>query len=719
MLALASTSFAFSAIAGNPIQAENSLPGDSSWHLTAPAVHHEIEGYASATSVAPGGSIQIFVNTADPSYTIDVYRMGWYGGAGARAVLTGVTQPGIRQVIPTPDPVTGLVECAWIAPYVLSIPDQWVTGIYLVKLSAPVSNRQSYVIFVVRDDSRTSELVFQSSVNTYEAYNDWGGKSLYYGADGVPAVKVSFNRPYGRSTVAAAAFGVGAGDFLTTRVPTSVGPPGGWEYNMVRWLERGGYDVSYTTDVDTHERGQAVLGRKGLIVAGHDEYWSAAMRAAVTSARDSGVNLAFIGADDCDWQIRYEPAADGTADRTIVCYKSTADPVTGALQTIEWRNLGMPQNSLVGVMYWTDNVQGSLRVQNTTHWIYAGAGLQDGNTIPGLIGYEVDAYVARDAPPGLVVLAHSLTSRGAYTDMTIYTAASGATVFAAGTLQWPWGLDDDYMVPSVRPSFHSAALEQMMRNLLGRFGVSVSSAPPPAVGIRAESAASGAAVVAAGSIASLYGPDLAPSTAQASSYPLPSTLDQTSVLLTDSAGKSHLAPLYFVSPGQINLLLPANVAPGQASFTIQNPAGISTATVPVQTVAPGLFAADATGKGLAAANVVYTAAGGSQTVMNVAQCSGSPLLSCAPIPVVMSGSSNPPLLVLYGTGIRGRASLSSVWCLIGGTPVPVVYAGPQPTYAGLDQVNVEVPAAMAGKGLTGVQVVVDGILSNTLEVEFK
>jgi hypothetical protein len=160
------------------IAEENALPGTNEWQITRPETNHEIEGYASLTSVARGGQISLFVNSTDPSYTLEVFRMGWYGGLGARRVTAAVTLPGVIQPAPHVDAATGLIECAWTSPYVLTTidtndPSGWVSGVYLVKLTGKSSGLQSYIIFVVRDDTRSSELLFQASVTTYQAYNGW------------------------------------------------------------------------------------------------------------------------------------------------------------------------------------------------------------------------------------------------------------------------------------------------------------------------------------------------------------------------------------------------------------------------------------------------------------------------------------------------------------------------------------------------------------------
>lgn len=287
----------------NPVQRENARLGTTEWRLTKPALHREIEGYASLTSVDRGHSIKFYVHTLDRLYRLAVYRMGWYGGAGARLVHGPVTLLGISQQMPSMEVRTGLVECAWQDSYTLGIGSEsdreaWVSGVYLAKLTAGTSGAQAYIIFVVRDETRPSDFLFQSSVTTYQAYNNWGGKSLYdfNSTDGRRAHKVSFNRPYAISSNPAAAYGNGAGDFLTNNAvpPTDASSPSGWEYNMVRWLEREGYDVTYSTNVDTHTNARILDRHKGWLSVGHDEYWTWQMRAHVEGGRDRGVHLAFF-----------------------------------------------------------------------------------------------------------------------------------------------------------------------------------------------------------------------------------------------------------------------------------------------------------------------------------------------------------------------------------------------------------------------------------------
>src|SRR5881296_4286654 len=275
--------------ADNPIVLENQQPGSTGW-LWSPGgddATGQIKGYASATSVKQNESITLYV-TVNPAqtYTIDFYRLGWYAGAGGRLRLHVDSLGGVQQPPCDSDPTTGLIACNWAPSYTVTIPSDWTSGVYAALLTN-AQGYQNYVMFVVRDD-RPAPFLYQQSVMTYQAYNNYPndgqtGKSLYaynsYGANTIAgdrrAVNVSFDRPYTSH---------GAGDFPN------------WELQLVWWLERTGYDVTYSTEIDTHANGGSLLNRKGVIVGGHAEYWSKEMFDAFEAARGAGVNSAFFGA---------------------------------------------------------------------------------------------------------------------------------------------------------------------------------------------------------------------------------------------------------------------------------------------------------------------------------------------------------------------------------------------------------------------------------------
>ena len=463
--------------ADNPIVIENQQPGSSGWQLTlnsASDATGQIKGYASATSVNKGQSITFYVSVNPAqSYSIDVYRIGWYQGLGGRLLQHIGPFNGVQQAPCPSDPTTGLITCNWVPAYTLSVPRSWTSGIYLAVLTNAQSY-QNYIIFVVRDDSRVAQLLYQQSVTTYQAYNNYPndsttGKSLYdFNSHGPAtisgtsrAVKVSFDRPYSD------AYWGGAGQFSA------------WELYFVRWLERSGYDVSYSTDVDTHANGSRLANYKGFLSVGHDEYWSKEMRDSAEQARDAGVNLAFFGADAAAWQVRFESSASGVANRVLVCYKdATKDPLQGTTTTVQWRQppVNRPEQSLIGVRYasqtWNTGYV-SYVVTKSSHWVYASTGFKDGDSVPGILGYETDHQWSTYPLPIHIGDTYTLLSQSSYTNYdgladwansSIYQALSGAWVFAAGTIGWSWGLDN-YGNHSVADS----RIQRTTANILNQF----------------------------------------------------------------------------------------------------------------------------------------------------------------------------------------------------------------------------------------------------------
>jgi hypothetical protein len=461
-----------SSLSRNPIYRENQQPGTTSWQsaelqrdsrqqlfpatgpnpTVTPTATGEgsgnepasgtwkapiISGYADQTSVNHGDAINFYVSTSQPSYNLEVYRMGWYNGSGARLMLRVANLPGQNQPVPVPQSGVGLIECNWQISYKLQTASTWTSGAYLAKLIAK-NGSSGYIFFVVRADDIAADILYQIPVTTYQAYNNWGGKSLYdFNSMVHRANKVSYDRPYASWN--------GAGFFFEG------------DYNMIRWLESHNYNVTYVTSLDTETNPLMYTNRKVFLTNWHDEYWSKDMRDNLTTALNQGENLAFFSADNIYWQIRFEPSTAGIPNRVQVCYKDGLhDPVGNIdpeLTTVEWRDapVRQPENALLGSMYSSEIDYGTSApwiVTNANHWIYQGTGVKDGDTIPGLIGYEYDSVWNNGfTPPDLQVLSTSpvLDAYGKHTlaNGTIYTAASNALVFNAGTIYWPWKLDDN------------------------------------------------------------------------------------------------------------------------------------------------------------------------------------------------------------------------------------------------------------------------------------
>ena len=459
------------------IACENTQPGDppSDWQVTG-AGDSALQGFATAMSVTPSALVSFKVNATASAYHVDILRFGYYQGKGARkvATLSGPFPPQSQPACTT-NSSTGLIDCGnWSVSFSWTVPTSAVSGIYAAHLVRNDTGAGSLIPFVVRDEASHSDIVVQASDTTWQAYNSYGGNSLYTCAVACPpgnpegykgAFKVSYNRPFH------SALDDNGRSWLTYA-----------ELPMIRFLEANGYDVSYLSGSDVDSRGSLLLNHKVFVSSGHDEYWSGNQRTNVEYARDHGVNLAFFSGNEGFWKTRWEADASGSGGRILVCYKDThlnapTDPVawTGA-----WRDprfsppgdAGRPENSLTGQYFAVNSGSTDIKVpseyaklriwRNTTIASLAagqsatlGAGL-------GTLGYEWDIEPDNGFRPAGEFDLSSTTSSSAevFTDygsetslnqtathhLSLYRAPSGALVFGAGTVQWAWGLDNSSTV---------------------------------------------------------------------------------------------------------------------------------------------------------------------------------------------------------------------------------------------------------------------------------
>ncbi|HEX4290831.1 MAG TPA: N,N-dimethylformamidase beta subunit family domain-containing protein, partial [Trebonia sp.] len=344
---------------------ENSRPGTSAW-----AIHHrgaddEIMGYAGRASVAQGERFPLHVSTTAEEFRVNAYRIGWYQGLGGREVWWSKTIRGAAQGAARVASGTNTVSADWDP--VLEVPtDDWPPGAYLLKLIAS-SGGQRYVPVTVRSPSCAGKVVLKSCVQTWQAYNMWGGHDLYKDAAGSydnRSLVVSLDRPYDLN---------GADMFLT------------YERNAIKLAESLGLDLGYVTSMDIDADPHLLDGASALVSMGHDEYWTPAERANVTAARDSGVNLAFLGANAMFRRTRLQPSSRGAA-REVVCYKSdyTRDPMYGvnsALVTSDWRGAPHPEpeSSLIGTIYEGYPANAAFVVSSPRSWVFKGTGVSSGD----------------------------------------------------------------------------------------------------------------------------------------------------------------------------------------------------------------------------------------------------------------------------------------------------------------------------------------------------
>lgn len=551
----------------NAIVEENRLPGApcTEWDVNGQG-DPTIQGFGHDISIDRGETLRFKIATDSTDYRIDIYRMGYYGGMGARLVDS------IRPSVPLPqdqpegirDPETRLYDCGnWAVSAAWTAPTDATSGIYFARLvrqdgaargwradnaqddprerpagvthaygllghgrlrTALREPRASHVYFVVRDDASRSDVLFQTADTTWQAYNRYGGHCTYGRLDpdhprqhgGPPrAYKVSYNRPF------------------ETRHYRAVNMVFHGEYPVVRWLEGNGYDVTYTTGVDSDRRGVLIRNHRLFLSVGHDEYWSGPQRRHVEAARDAGVHLAFFSGNEVFWKTRFEPSIDGTAEphRTLVTYKETQadakiDPVPD-VWTGTWRDSrpfnpegAQPENALTGTIFtvnaWrNDPLVVPAEYARLRFWRNTGvARLRPGERavlLKGLLGHEWDEDLDNGhRPPGLFRLSETTIDNVRYVQdcgavfdsgsathhLTLYRHASGALVFGAGTVQWGWGLDAHHdsetgMPPEranphatrvgVDPSGPDRNVQQATVNLFADMGVQPATLQPELV----------------------------------------------------------------------------------------------------------------------------------------------------------------------------------------------------------------------------------------------
>jgi Domain of unknown function (DUF4082)/Fibronectin type III domain/Bacterial Ig domain len=517
MLATSSPALAVTdecASAPNPIVCENALPGDppSDWEVEGIG-SSTIQGYGTSMSVNVGETESFKISTPSTKYRIDILRLGYYGGDGARMVQSGikptVTLPQKQPACLT-NSATGLIDCGnWGVSASWTVPSNAVSGVYIAHLVREDGSGESQIPFVVRNDSSHSEVLLQTSDATWEAYNDYGGNSLYTCTVACPpgepeaykaAYAVSYNRPWEGS------FAVdGGASYL-------------WyaEFQMIYWMEKNGYNVSYTSEANVDQNGALLKNHKLFISSGHDEYWSEGQRANVESALSAGVNLAFFSGNEMFWKTRWGPSTEGTNTpyRTLTSYKEThfnapVDPQDPPTWTGSWRdprfsppaNGGKPENALTGQFFLvnagTSDITVPSQYAKDRLWKNTAAStLKSGQSLTlapgaGTLGYEWDEDVDNGFRPAGEFDLSSTTVSGLQTfndygsrlsegttathHLTLYKAPSGALVFGAGTVQWSWGLADfnAWEAPTTEPGKTppDPNLEQATVNLFAEMGV--------------------------------------------------------------------------------------------------------------------------------------------------------------------------------------------------------------------------------------------------------
>jgi len=464
------------------IKAENEKPGSSDWQLTRVQPDKSgqraafIEGYCSKQSVKAGESIDIMISTSPKEqFEIEIFRTGYYGGCGARLMTKLGPFEGTEQAVPEKGE-KNLHECHWKPTTSLTIPEDWLSGVYLGRLTTLPKNVdapywQSYIIFIVRDE-RPADILFQCSDNTWQAYNRWPSNYSVYthpkGGQG-PWADVSFDRPYGRQSqftgVVNDPLSFGSGEFLSFEQP------------LAYFLEQHGYDVTYCSNSDmlSPERG---LKCKAFLSVGHDEYWDIRQFNSVTKMRDEGVNLLFLSGNTICWVTPYRASSRGQENRIMFRGGPYGAQNDYAIQREKEHGPFPERGPDEGFLMGARNIEpvnggGDWIITNPGHWVFEDTGVKKGDRIPGLIGWEYHG----DPPPipSLEVLAGGTAWVGGVTPQqwtaTIYTAPKGNFVFNASTIFWSQGLSmpPGHTLPWShwsRPHGPDRRVQQITHNLL-------------------------------------------------------------------------------------------------------------------------------------------------------------------------------------------------------------------------------------------------------------
>ena len=467
-------------LAAPEVLSENRKAGATDWQLTYINANAgngrrstSIEGYCRQQSVEAGQSLEICVSTDRPRrFTIDIFRMGYYGGHGGRLYKTIGPLAGK----PQPEPPVGkhrLRECQWEPSTSVTIPVGWPSGIYIGKLTCIPESKsehawQNYVIFIVRDRRRAA-ILYQASDNTWAAYNRWPDLwSLYTDPRHVWAfdVAVSFDRPCTKDPHSfSQPLSLGSGHFFL------------WEFPLVYWLEQHGYDVTYVSNSDMIDPSH--LGRtKVFISSGHDEYWDPRQYDNALASIRKGVTHLYLCGNAVMGVTPFSPSSDGRPNRVITrvgvyggMYANLGEFFKGPIPV-----KGPPANRLIGAHSLNPfNAQGDWICTRPDHWIFEGTGMKKGDRIPGLVGHEYHGDPA-DIPGLEIVGEGDILHQGkipAHWTATIYPGPRKNFVFNAATVWWNQGLASPpghilQWYHGVRAHGPDARVQRITRNLLRR-----------------------------------------------------------------------------------------------------------------------------------------------------------------------------------------------------------------------------------------------------------
>lgn len=411
------------AMLGGPVS-ELGLEPTRAWYVSANrwAPTSLIAGFPTRHSILPGEPLQLCVSTSADSWNARAFRIGDYNGEGGALVAKAGPFPGRRQGQPRDDGDTRMIDAPWQKSAELDTTG-WPSGLYVIHLIA--GDKVAYAPLTVRSSDVADKVVMVASTTTMAAYNLWGGRNLYGNeAKAIDARShaVSLDRPLDTAQI----------PFLMI-----------YEIALARAAEASGAPLAWTTNVDIALEPATIMGARGLVSAGHDEYWPKSYRDAMIDLRDAGGNLSFAGANAGYWRVRLAETDNGPG-RRVVCYKSaTLDPKRDDPETTaRWRDAPHPQpeSQVVGQLYDGFPTAGDMKISDPDFFLFEGTGVREGETFERLIGSETDRYYPDSDTPHPIQLpaVSAATCRGQSTWSTVayYTTDSGAGVFSTGTMNW-------------------------------------------------------------------------------------------------------------------------------------------------------------------------------------------------------------------------------------------------------------------------------------------
>jgi len=435
---------------GAALTANLTLPAADEKAVAAPP-----EGYTDQLSYTPGDRVQIHVSSAS-KYSIEVARLG----LKREVVWRKDDLPAIKQAIPADASSHG---CKWQATASLTVGDDWRSGYYSVRMDSPgvaekTPRRDAFFVVRPKNPGKNAKILIQLSTNTYNAYTNWNGYSLYafHGKHKVQGRRVSFDRP-------------------------QFSQFGSWEHPFVQWAEANGYALDYAVNSDLEFRPEILKPYKLVLSVGHDEYWSAPMRDHLEAFIGNGGNVAFFSGNTCCWQVRSEENG-----RALACFKQNFgdDPVykSGKFETLStlWGHylLNRPENKLTGVGFLHGGYHkshgqfmdgpGAYTVHRPEHWLFVGTDAKRGTAFGGkdtVVGYECDGCdltwadglptpTFKDGTPESFQIVATAPARwhpddcewyekwekGRLGNAVIGTYTRGGTVVTVGSTDWAHGL---------------------------------------------------------------------------------------------------------------------------------------------------------------------------------------------------------------------------------------------------------------------------------------